>query len=54
MQLSMTRVGAFVGCTLGGFAPAIWGGSELSLSGVMFGLVGGIAGVWVGAHFSSH
>jgi hypothetical protein len=50
----MTRVGGFVGCTIGGFAPALWGGSELSLSGVMFGIVGGIMGVWLGSRFSGY
>jgi outer membrane lipoprotein SlyB len=50
----MTSMGALVGCTLGGFAPALWGGSELSLGAVLLGVVGGIAGVWLGAHVSSH
>jgi hypothetical protein len=48
MGRSATRLYALVGCTLGGFAPELWGGSALSLSSILFSVLGGIAGVWIG------
>ena len=41
-------IGLFVGSTIGGYIPVLWGASMLSLSSVLLGGVGGIAGVWVG------
>jgi hypothetical protein len=41
-------IGAFVGSSIGGYVPVLWGGSMLSLSGVLLSMVGGIAGIWVG------
>ncbi len=40
--------GFFVGSAVGGYLPALWGGSTLSLSGVLLSFVGGIAGIWLG------
>ena len=34
------------------FLPLIWGGSELSMSGVLLGAVGGILGIWAGLKIS--
>ena len=39
---------AVVGLIIGGFIPALWGGSTLGLASLLFGVVGGIAGVWLG------
>ena len=39
---------AIVGGTVGGFVPEIWGSSSLSLGSLVFSMLGGIAGVWVG------
>ena len=41
-------IGFFLGSTIGGLAPAIWGGDMLSLSSIVMSLVGGIAGIWAG------
>jgi hypothetical protein len=46
---SVIGFGGFVGMTVGGFVPEIWGASSLSLASVVFGLLGGVAGVWLGA-----
>ena len=40
--------GFFVGSTIGGFLPALWGESLLSLTGFIASFVGGIAGIWAG------
>ena len=41
-------VGLFVGSTIGGFIPSLWGDSFFSLSSVMLSAVGGIAGIYAG------
>jgi hypothetical protein len=48
----MIWIGLFVGSTIGSFLPLIWGGSELSMSGVLLGAVGGILGIWAGLKIS--
>ena len=52
MERSLIGLFALVGGTVGSFAPALWGGSSLSIASVVFGLLGGIAGVWFGARVS--
>lgn len=42
-------VSVLVGSTVGGFVPSLWGAGMLSVAGVLFSIVGGIAGIWVGA-----
>jgi uncharacterized membrane protein YeaQ/YmgE (transglycosylase-associated protein family) len=44
---------ALAGGTIGGFVPDLWGNSSLSLSSLLFSVLGGIVGVWVGARLSS-
>lgn len=44
---------ALVGSTVGGFVPALWGGSLMSLSSILFGVVGGVVGVYMGARLSN-
>ena len=43
---------AAVGGTVGSLAPALWGASEMSLSSIVLGLIGGIAGVFLGARLA--
>jgi uncharacterized membrane protein YeaQ/YmgE (transglycosylase-associated protein family) len=47
MGRSVIGFGAFVGMTIGGFVPELWGSSSLSLASVLFSLVGAVAGIWV-------
>lgn len=42
-----------VGSTIGGFVPAVWGGSALGVASLLLGAVGGVAGVFVGVRLSS-
>jgi hypothetical protein len=42
----------FAGSTVGSFVPEAWGASAFGLSSIVFGAVGGIAGVWVAARIS--
>lgn len=38
-----------VGMTVGGFVPVVWGGSALGLASLVFGSLGGLAGLWLAA-----
>jgi hypothetical protein len=40
------------GSTLGGFVPDLWHAGFLSLWGVLFTAVGGVAGLWAGVRLS--
>ena len=41
-------IGLFVGSTIGGYVPVLWGGEILSLAGVLCTLLGGLLGIWAG------
>jgi hypothetical protein len=43
---------AVVGMTVGGLAPTLWSGSAFGLGSLALGLVGGVAGVFLGARLS--
>jgi hypothetical protein len=36
------------GMIVGGFVPVVWGGSTLGFVSLVFGTLGGVAGLWVG------
>ena len=40
--------GMIVGSLLGGYVPALWGGSVLSMSSVVWSGIGGLFGIYVG------
>jgi hypothetical protein len=44
---------ALVGATVGGFVPDVWGGSTLGMASIGMGVVGGIAGLWLGARVAA-
>jgi len=46
-------IGIFVGSTIGGFIPELWGGDMLSYSGVLLSAVGAFVGLWLGLRASS-
>jgi hypothetical protein len=41
-------IGLFIGSTIGGYLPVLWGGDILSFSGIFFSLAGGLLGIWAG------
>lgn len=46
-------ISVLVGSTIGGFVPELWGGSALSVAGVVWSIIGGIAGIWAGVKVSA-
>jgi hypothetical protein len=40
------------GLIAGGDLPALWGASSLSFTSILFSVLGGIAGVWIGVRLS--
>ena len=52
MGRSVIGLSAFVGMTVGGLVPALWGASSFSLSSILFSAVGGVAGVFFGARLA--
>lgn len=44
-------IGLFVGSTVGGFVPSLWGAGLLSFSAVITTAIGGILGIWFGLKF---
>jgi len=45
---SMIWLGMFVGSTVGGLVPGMWGAGFLSLSGLVCSSLGAFAGIWLG------
>jgi hypothetical protein len=43
---------ALLGGTLGSFVPSLWGASSMGLSSIVFALLGGAAGVFIGARIA--
>ena len=41
-------LGLFLGSTVGGFIPSLWGSNFISMSGVIGSAVGGILGIYLG------
>jgi hypothetical protein len=41
-------MGLFIGSTIGGLVPELWGAGIFSMSAIVFSFIGGIAGIWVG------
>ena len=45
---------ALVGSLVGGYVPVLWGASSFSLVSLLFGALGGIAGVFVGVRIGDY
>lgn len=41
-------IGVFLGSTIGGYIPALWGDGMFSMSGIFLSFVGGLAGLYAG------
>jgi hypothetical protein len=47
MTKSRIWIAIFIGSTIGGCVPAIWGGDMLSVAGVLWSAIGAFAGLWI-------
>ena len=45
--------GAFLGGTLGSFAPLLWGASLISMAAILMSGLGGLAGIWLALKLTS-
>jgi len=48
MNKKFMWIGFFIGSSVGGLVPAIWGDDILSIWGIVLSAVGGIVGIWAG------
>ena len=48
MERKFIWLGLIVGATGGNFVPLLWGGGAFSMSGLLFSVIGGFAGIWLG------
>jgi hypothetical protein len=42
-----TYTGGFFGGLIGSFIPSLWGAGQLSISSVVFFMIGGLFGIWI-------
>jgi hypothetical protein len=47
MNKQVIMIGMVIGSVLGGYLPALWGGSVFSVTSILCGGLGGIIGIWV-------
>ena len=40
-------IGVFVGSTVGGYIPTLWGADFFSFSSIIFSALGSLVGIWV-------
>lgn len=52
MHRSVIGLCAGAGMFVGGYVPALWGGSAFSASSLLLSVVGGIVGIWAGVRVS--
>ena len=52
-QKTIVFLGMFIGSTIGGYIPTLFGAGILSYKSVFFSGVGGILGVWIGYKISN-
>jgi hypothetical protein len=53
MERSVITFSVLICSSAGSFVPELWGASSFSLASIAFGLIGGIAGVFIGARIAS-
>lgn len=54
MNKLLIGIGMFVGSTIGSYVPVLWGGSLLSLLSILFSVIGGVVGIWLGYQVSKY
>jgi uncharacterized membrane protein YeaQ/YmgE (transglycosylase-associated protein family) len=54
MNKFIIGIAMFVGSTIGSYIPALWGGSVLSFTSIVFSVIGGLVGIWLGYRVSKY
>jgi hypothetical protein len=52
MDKKIIYIGMLVGSIAGGYIPVLWGAGIFSVTSVLFGGLGGIAGIWIAYRLS--
>jgi hypothetical protein len=52
MGKSVIGLCAGFGTVVGSYVPVLWGASSFSVTSLLFGVVGGAAGIWLGIRVS--
>lgn len=53
MERRVVWLCVLAGSTVGGFVPEAWGGSAFGMASILLGVVGGIAGLWLGVRIAA-
>jgi hypothetical protein len=54
MNKFIIGIGMFVGSKIGSYIPVLWGGSLLSFTSILFSVIGGLVGIWLGYRVSKY
>ena len=49
---SVIWIGMFIGSTIGGFIPSLWGADVFSMSGIFWSSAGAIVGIYLAFKFT--
>ena len=50
----MIYIGLFIGSTLGGYIPTLWGAGLFSMSSILLSMLGGLLGIWLGYRIATY
>jgi len=50
----LISIGMFFGSTIGSYIPLLWGGSLFSFTSILFSVMGGLLGIWLGYRTSKY
>jgi uncharacterized membrane protein YeaQ/YmgE (transglycosylase-associated protein family) len=52
MNKLLIGIGMFLGSTVGSYVPLLWGTSVFSFTSIVFSVIGGLLGIWLGYQVS--
>jgi hypothetical protein len=50
----LISIGMFLGSTIGSYVPLLWGGSLFLVTSILFSVIGGLLGIWLGYRTSKY
>ncbi|MEH1852891.1 MAG: hypothetical protein V7L11_14780 [Nostoc sp.] len=54
MNKLLIGIGMFLGTTIGSYIPILWGGSLLSITSILWSVIGGIVGILIAYRVSKY